>query len=180
MTAPEQIDTKRLRLSCWQAGDAEELRACLDRCDAHLRPWIPFMQNEPRTLEQTRDGLIECRTAFGQGKHYRFAIRELQSNALLGETMLFARGAPSTLEVGYWLDKQHCGKGYATEAAQPLLAMAFNTLSVGRVIMRCDQRNVASMRVAERLGGICRDIETLVENGKTVTLLVFECKQLGC
>ncbi|MFT4512365.1 MAG: RimJ/RimL family protein N-acetyltransferase [Planctomycetota bacterium] len=176
MTAPKEICTEHLRLSCWQEGDAEELRACLDRCDAHLRPWIPFMQYEPRTLEQTRKGLGDCRSAFDKGEHYRFAIRKLDSNTLIGETMLFGRGGPSTLEAGYWLDQQHCGKGYATEATQALLPLAFGTLSIGRVIMRCDQRNVASVRVAERLGGICRDIETLVENSKAVTLLVFECK----
>ncbi len=177
MTLPEEICTEHLRLSCWQESDAEELRACLDRSDAHLRPWIPFMQHEPRPLEETRKGLGDRRTAFAQGEHYRFAIRELDSNTLAGETMLFGRGGPNTLEAGYWLDQQHCGKGYATEATQALLPLAFETLSIARIIMRCDQRNVASMRVAERIGGICRDIETLVENGKAVTLLVFECRR---
>lgn len=176
MKVPEQICTKHLRLSCWQAGDAEELRACLDRCDAHLRPWIPFMRLEPRTLEQTRKGLLESRTAFAQGEHYRFAIRELQSNALIGETMLLGGSDPQTLEAGCWLDEQHCRKGYAAEATQPLLPLAFDTLSIARVMMRCDQRNVASVRIAEQLGGICCDIETLEENGEAVTLLVFECK----
>lgn len=176
MTLPEEICTKHLRLSCWRTNDAEELRACLGRSDAHLRPWIPFMQHEPRTLEQTREGLSECHSAFGKGEHYRFAIRELDSNTLIGETMLLGRGNPNTLEAGYWIDQQHCAKGYATEATQALLAFAFETLSITRITLRCDQRNVASVRVAERIGGICCDIETIEENGEAVTLLAFECK----
>ena len=176
-TAPEQIRTEHLSLSCWQQADAEELRATLDRCDAHLRPWIPFMKHEPRTLEQTRQGLVANRESFAKGEHHRFAIRELASKALVGETMLLLRGGPNTLEAGYWLDQQYCGKGYASEATAALLPIAFETLGAERVILRCDQRNVASVRVAERLDGICCDIEKIEENGEAVTLLVFECRR---
>ena len=174
--APLQIDTANLTLTCWREADAEELRACLDRCDAHLRPWIPFMQNEPMSLDQTRAVLRERRASFANGEHFRFAIRERHSRALLGETMLLARGGPDTLEAGYWLDEQHCGKGHATEATRALLPLAFDTLSIGRVILRCDQRNAASVRVAERLGGSQCGVEEIKEDGTTVTLLVFECK----
>ena len=118
--APNELRTANLLLSCWQERDAEELRATLDRCDAHLRPWIPFMQHEPRSLEQTREGLVASRESFANGEHHRYAIRELASGALVGETMLLLRGGPDTLEAGYWIDEQHCGKGYASEATQAL------------------------------------------------------------
>jgi len=85
---PTELTTTRLRLTCWQADDAAALRALLDRCDAHLRPWIPFMQHEPRTLDQTREGLASCRASFAANEHYRFAIRELATDAIIGETVM--------------------------------------------------------------------------------------------
>ena len=44
------------------------------------------------------------------------------------------------------------GQGYATEAARPLLAHAFETLRLPEIIADIDERNRASIRVAEKLG----------------------------
>ena len=176
---PTQLLTERLRLSAWQDEHAAALRAVLDRCDAHLRPWIPFMQNEPRTLQETRVGLADVRAAFARGEHFRYAITERRSNELVGETMLLGRGGEGTLEAGYWLDERHCGKGYATEATRALLPLAFEQLAVASVILRCDAQNHASVQVAKRLGGTRCGQEVVEENGGSVTLLVFECRPIG-
>ncbi|MFN3241330.1 MAG: GNAT family N-acetyltransferase [Planctomycetota bacterium] len=171
---PEEVRTDRLVLSRWRAADATELRALLDRCDAHLRPWIPFMQDEPRSLEGTREKLIEIGASFDAGEHFRFALRERATEALVGETMLIGRGGPGAIEAGYWLDQRHCGKGYASEATAALLPLAFETLARQRVLVRCDVRNEPSLRVAARLGGVAIDTEQLEENGETVVLRVFQ------
>ena len=52
---------------------------------------------------------------------------------------------------GYELT-DHAGRGYATEAARPLLAVAFDVLRLHRVIGRVEARNVGSARVLEKLG----------------------------
>ena len=44
------------------------------------------------------------------------------------------------------------GKGYATEAACAMLAYAFEDLKLHRVYGDCDDRNVASARVMEKVG----------------------------
>ena len=170
---PDEVRTDRLRLTCWQPHDATELRELLDRCDGHLRPWIPFMRDEPRSLAGTRAQLEQIAASFAAGEHFRFAIRELAGGALIGETMLIRRGAPGTIEAGYWLDERRCGHGFATEATAALLPLAFDTLGVTGVTLRCDERNTASVRVAERLGGRQIDTEQLEENGESVRLRVF-------
>lgn len=173
-TAPDELRTARLVLACWRAADAPELRAALDECDAHLRPWIPFMQGEPRSLAETRARLIAARASFAKGEHFRYAIRERDTAALVGETMLLARGGPDTLEAGYWLHRDHCGKGYATEATEALLPIAFAGIGVGRVILRCDERNAPSVRVAQRLGASQIGVEQSDDTGERARLLVFE------
>ncbi|WP_281408609.1 GNAT family N-acetyltransferase [Rhizobium tropici] len=44
------------------------------------------------------------------------------------------------------------GKGYATEAAKPVLDHAFQTLKLDRVIADIAPGNAASVRVAQKLG----------------------------
>lgn len=54
-------------------------------------------------------------------------------------------------ELGWILNKQYQGYGYATEAAQELVILA-RTLGAKQIIAHCDTRNVASRRVMEKLG----------------------------
>jgi RimJ/RimL family protein N-acetyltransferase len=46
----------------------------------------------------------------------------------------------------------HQRKGYATEAARPLLDFGFGTGGWHRVVGRTEARNIASARVLEKLG----------------------------
>jgi RimJ/RimL family protein N-acetyltransferase len=167
------LTTARLRLAAWNESDAPDLRRVLDESDAHLRPWIPFMQQEPRSLEATREWLKGHAQHFATGEHLRYAIRELSTGALIGETMLLGRGGPGAREIGYWLHRARCGRGYATEATTALLPIAFGRLGLARVIMRCDERNLASQSVARRLGAVPIDSERLEEHGRAVRLIVF-------
>ena len=56
----------------------------------------------------------------------------------------------------------HQGHGYATEAAEAMLALAFDTYGLHRVTGRLEPRNTASARVLERLG--MRKEAHLIEN----------------
>jgi RimJ/RimL family protein N-acetyltransferase len=55
-------------------------------------------------------------------------------------------------EIGFVLHPDHHGHGYATEAGQTMLQVAFEGLGLHRVIGRLEARNAASARVLERLG----------------------------
>ncbi|MCB9877301.1 MAG: GNAT family N-acetyltransferase [Planctomycetes bacterium] len=178
MTLPERIDTERLVLRAWRPDDAADLRRAIDESDAHLRPWIPFMQHEPRSLDATRAWLDEIARFFDRGEHFRYAIRRRQDDGrpgeLVGETMLLLRGGPGAREIGYWLHPAHCGHGYATEASRSLIRLAFDELLTRRIVLRCDERNLDSQAVARRLGAAPVGTEELVENGRVVRLIVFE------
>jgi RimJ/RimL family protein N-acetyltransferase len=55
-------------------------------------------------------------------------------------------------EVGWFIDRQHWGKGFATEGARAALRVAFEDLDFERVISICRKENLASARVMEKLG----------------------------
>jgi len=48
--------------------------------------------------------------------------------------------------------RQHWGQGFATEAARAVLAHALRVLRIDPVVAIVDPRNLASIRVAEKIG----------------------------
>jgi [ribosomal protein S5]-alanine N-acetyltransferase len=56
------------------------------------------------------------------------------------------------IELGYTLARRAWGNGYATEAAAACLSVGLASLKVQRIIAVADVENVASHRVAERVG----------------------------
>ncbi len=54
--------------------------------------------------------------------------------------------------LGYKMDENHTGEGYATEAVRRILRMAFEDVGLHRVEIYVMPRNTASLRVAEKLG----------------------------
>jgi [ribosomal protein S5]-alanine N-acetyltransferase len=57
-----------------------------------------------------------------------------------------------TAEIGYELDPQYWGQGYATEAARSVLQLGFETFKLHRISANCVADNVGSARVLEKLG----------------------------
>jgi RimJ/RimL family protein N-acetyltransferase len=64
----------------------------------------------------------------------------------------FGRRPTGETEFGYWLKRQHWGRGYATEAGRALLAAARHGLRVKRLDSAHFLDNPASGRVLEKLG----------------------------
>ncbi|MEM7168152.1 MAG: GNAT family N-acetyltransferase [Planctomycetota bacterium] len=151
MATPRRLQTERLLLRCWTPADAELLRDSLDRSDAHLRPYIPFMRHEPRTLDETTARLQQIIENFDAGLHFQYAVFDAAESRLLGEVMLIRRDPAAGLELGYWLDVSAQRCGYATEAASALVQLAFHELGVAKLELRCEPENVASGRLAARL-----------------------------
>jgi RimJ/RimL family protein N-acetyltransferase len=82
---------------------------------------------------------------------------------VIGDVVLISRSREhATGEIGYVFHPDHSGRGFATEAVRALLHIAFGTYRLHRVTARIDARNLASLRLAERVG--MRQEAHLVEN----------------
>jgi [ribosomal protein S5]-alanine N-acetyltransferase len=55
-------------------------------------------------------------------------------------------------DLGYELDQNYWGRGYATEAARALLEFGFHELRLHRIWANCIEENVASAHVLEKIG----------------------------
>lgn len=146
-----RVETPRLTLRCWSPEDAPALRAALDRSDQYLRPWIPFMKDEPRSLADTVDWLRGHRAAFDRGEHFRFGVFDKEGN-LVGENMLLQRVGPDAFEIGYLTHLGFEGRGYATEASAALVRLAFEVYKVRRIEIHHAAGNTASAVIPGRLG----------------------------
>jgi RimJ/RimL family protein N-acetyltransferase len=54
--------------------------------------------------------------------------------------------------IGFCLNREYWGKGYATETAMGLLNYGFAELQLQRVEANCDPENSASRRLLEKIG----------------------------
>lgn len=85
--------------------------------------------------------------------HFRLAITVPPSGQVCGRLTLTLNWAEiREWEIGWQLHPEEWGKGYATEAAQAVLAYAFHELKAHRVVAFCNFNNDRSTRVMERLG----------------------------
>lgn len=146
---PDALRTDRLLLRRWALDDAPALRAAVDASDAHLRPFIPWMRDEPRTLDQTRERVAGFIESFDAGETFNWAL--WVGDALVGEVMLMTRAGPGALEVGYWLHVDHVGRGYMREAVQALVTLS-DEAGNPRLEAWCAVTNARSSAVVASLG----------------------------
>ncbi len=57
-----------------------------------------------------------------------------------------------SFEVGYWGRTQYLGAGLISEGVAALVSYALDNLMANRVFLTMDERNLASQRLAERVG----------------------------
>ena len=150
-TLPDEAITPRLHLRIWRTADAAILNdAVHDNLD-HLRPWMPWIAFEPRTLtdrERLIRGWVDAWRDGGDAVYGAFDA----DGKLVASAGLHKRAGPECLEVGYWVHRDHLGKGYATELTRYLTDAAFTVDGIDRVELKIDQANEASARVPARLG----------------------------
>ncbi|MCZ6559799.1 MAG: GNAT family N-acetyltransferase [Gammaproteobacteria bacterium] len=147
-----KIETDRLLMRCWSPEDAPKLRAALDESDQHLRPWIPWMKDEPKSIDETAAWLRVKRANFDLGKDFWFAIFDQKDLTLVGEIGLMTRAGPDAREVGYWINKSSEGKGYASEASAAVIRVAFEIDKVERIELYCAPENEPSVAIPRKMG----------------------------
>lgn len=145
------ILTGRLRLRAFTPGDVDAVFDYRRREDVTQYLTDPPM-NRQRCAEIVSTRISQSSLVEEGGKIF-LAVERRSDAAMLGEVTLILRNLEARQgEIGYILHPRHRGRGYATEAAKALLALAFDGAGLHRVYARCDVRNAASYGVMERLG----------------------------
>jgi RimJ/RimL family protein N-acetyltransferase len=141
-------------LRCWEPNDAAALKEAVDASIDHLRPWMPWVENEPQTIEEKVELLRGFRGRFDTDQDYVMAIFSRDESEVWGGTGLHTRRGDDAFEIGYWIRESRIGQGLATEATAALTKVAFEICGVDRVEIRVDPPNERSRKVPAKLGYI--------------------------
>ena len=144
------LETKRLVFRHLEPGDLDRLFALY--CDPEVRRYFP---EGTLTYEETKEELEWFLN--GHPEHPElglWATIHKETNRFIGRCGLLPWTIDQRLEVevAYLLAKEYWGQGLGTEAAQAILDYGFGNLRLSRLICLIDRENLASIRVAEKIG----------------------------
>lgn len=156
---PERIESPRLVIRRWRRDDVDALMAAVAESIEHLRPWMPWIADEPLGRAERLDLIDEWDEAWESGGdvvYGAFLRPELSrpglGSVVVGGTGMHRRLGPGGLEVGYWVHAGHTRQGYATEMARAVIDAAFADPAVDRVEIHHDRANEASAGIPRKLG----------------------------
>jgi RimJ/RimL family protein N-acetyltransferase len=145
------IETARLRLRPLTADDTADLLDYRSRPD--VCRWVPFEPMTASTIAERLEGPWARIALDAEGQSLTLGIELAESGRVVGDVILFFHSVTHRGgEIGYVVNPDFAGHGYATEAVRALLELAFADLGLHRVIARIDARNEASARLAARVG----------------------------
>jgi ribosomal-protein-alanine N-acetyltransferase len=154
------LQTPRLLLRPFTLADAPEVVRMAGEWEiAATTLSIPH----PYTEDHAEQWIRQQPEQWAVGKAVNFAISH-PDNTLYGSIGLGIVPTFNLAEMGYWVGKPYWGKGFATEAAQAMLAFGFETLGLNRIQATHFSNNPASGRVMEKIGMVyegCRRQHTL-------------------
>jgi [ribosomal protein S5]-alanine N-acetyltransferase len=150
-----KLDTERLKLISLDTSHTELLFDFLIRNAEFFRPWSPLYEDGYFELENHRKHLLKIQQDTIEGKGIKFGIfLKKDPNKIIGTVsfMNIIYGPFLSCFAGYRTDEKHNGKGYTSEALKCGLDFVFRELNLHRVEANIVPKNIASIRVVEKLG----------------------------
>ncbi len=152
-----EIATDRLLLKVLDGTFAPTVLDYFTRNAAFRRPWSPGTDAAFLTPESQHLRLEGDWASIGRGhmlKLWLFDRNDVRLSSVIGFVSLsnIVRGAFLSCHLGYEIDGAVGGRGLMTEALQPLITVAFETLRLHRIEANIIPRNARSVRVVEKLG----------------------------
>lgn len=148
---PEELTDGAVTLRPWREEDAPALAACLDG-DPEVTAWLDRIP-QPYTIA---DALAYMRGETGAPRESRFAVATAGGD-VVGSIGAMWNESGDVAEIGYWTRADARGRGTTTRALRLVTAWALEH-GAERVQLRADVENVASRRVAEKVGFLAEGV----------------------
>jgi RimJ/RimL family protein N-acetyltransferase len=144
-----ELRTERLLLRRSQPRDAEAISAY--RSDPAVHEHQGWSRTDPDHVRAEIEEML--RRAPGEPGWVQFTLEALEDGRLVGDVGLAPRTEePGVVMLGYTIDPAEQRKGYATEAMGAVAQYALDVLGADLLRAYADAGNIASVRVAEKVG----------------------------
>jgi RimJ/RimL family protein N-acetyltransferase len=144
-----ELRTERLLLRRSQPRDAEAISAY--RSDPTVHEHQGWSRTDPDHVRAEIEEMLK--RAPGEPGWVQFTVETLADGRLVGDVGLSPRtDEPGVVMLGYTIDPSEQRKGYATEAMGAVATYALDVLGADLLRAYADAGNVASVRVAEKVG----------------------------
>lgn len=143
-----------VELRSFEPADVPELTDLRRRNRVFLEPWEPRRSDAFFTEAGQRAEVERDRADWSADRGYAFAIVERETGALRGRMALanVVRGAWENATLGYFVDEDAGGRGFATEAVGLIVRFAFGPCRLHRVQAAVMPHNARSRRVLDKNG----------------------------
>jgi ribosomal-protein-alanine N-acetyltransferase len=144
------IRTERLVLRDFEEADWKSVHDYASDLEV-----VRYVDWGPNTIEETKS-FIQRAIAHQHEqprRNYDLAVALKSQKLIIGGCGIHVSN-PDNREgwIGYVLNRNFWGQGYATETAKALLKFGFEQLNLHRIFATCDPANIASARVLEKIG----------------------------
>ena len=163
-------ETERLAIRKLTHADFETLIAIMGK------PEVMYAWEHGFSEDDVRSWIERQLTRYTKDGIGYFAVVLKESGLLIGQAglMTTTMNENTIVEIGYIFNNTYWHNGYATEAAESLIAYAFNNLGLPAVYCSIRPENKASIRVAKRLGMESCGSHTVVYRGKEMPHIIYK------
>ena len=143
------LETDRLILRRIKKQDAEGMYAYAK--NPEVSKYLTWSSHE--SLAYTRGYIRFLQRKYRSGEFFDWGLEEKATGKFIG-TCGYSVFDPENrkVEIGYVLNPEHQGKGYATEAVKEIIRYATEELEVHRIEARIIDGNIASEKVIKKCG----------------------------
>jgi len=151
---PDCYESERLILRKYQPSDVKWYYAMSLKNHQHLMRYESENATANITSLDEAERLISELVAAYETRHYFFvgAFQRVTGEFVAQIYIGPVDGKLPEFQIGYFVDVDHEGQGYVSEAVRATLKILFNHLDAHRVGLACDETNLRSIRVAEHCG----------------------------
>jgi ribosomal-protein-serine acetyltransferase len=150
-----ELTEGELLMRQYRDGDAPLLFEAVGESISEMSPWLPWC-HEGYSLEESREFVASRSTAVKADEHYSFAVfsKDDPQRLLGGVGLNFINRVHQFGNLGYWTRTSAAGKGIASQAGRMVARFGFEQLELQRIEIVAAIPNLASQRVAEKIGAV--------------------------
>lgn len=150
-----------------------QLFGLLEHNRLHLGEWLPWVERM-KSVEDFERFVLLSKQKHAEGTEASYVI--VENEKVIGRAGLYHFNHKDRIaSIGYWICKEHEGRGIITKACRALISYGFRDLGLNRIEIKCGTGNTRSRAVPERLGftleGIIRQGELI--NNKFIDLYLY-------